>query len=124
MQGFNRWLQDYVQTCNNIVITDEIRNLASGPFFTVTKYQAMYINGYTFYTVAQDKKSVYQNSGVRVQAVVDDSDDDDDDMQIDSYYGQIEEIWKLDYVGLKVSLFRCTWVTNGKSCEQEQMWFC
>jgi hypothetical protein len=50
---------------------------------------------------------------VRVQAVVDDS-DDDDDMQTDTYYGQIKEIWKLDYVGLKVSLFRCTWVTNGK----------
>jgi hypothetical protein len=51
MQGFNRWLQDYVQTCKNIVITAKIRNLASGPFFTVTKYQAMDINGYTFYTM-------------------------------------------------------------------------
>jgi hypothetical protein len=51
MQGFNRWLQDYVQTCKNIVITAKIRNLALGPFFTVTKYQAMDINGYTFYTM-------------------------------------------------------------------------
>jgi hypothetical protein len=38
----------------------------------------MDINGYTFYTMAQDKKSVYQNSGVRLRAVVDDSHDDDD----------------------------------------------
>jgi hypothetical protein len=30
----------------------------------------MDINGYTFYTMAQDKDSVYRNSGVRVQAVV------------------------------------------------------
>jgi hypothetical protein len=38
----------------------------------------MDINGYTFYTTSQDKKSVYQNSGVRVWAVIDDSNDDDD----------------------------------------------
>jgi hypothetical protein len=79
MQGFRRWLRDYVETCgNNAVITDEIRNLAAGPLFTITRYEAMDINGYTFYTMAQDKKSVYQNSGVCVRAVVDDSHDDDD----------------------------------------------
>jgi hypothetical protein len=50
---------------------------------------------------------------VRVRAVVDDS-HDDDDMEIDTYYGQIEEIWEFDYVGLKVALFQCRWVTNGK----------
>jgi hypothetical protein len=51
---------------------------------------------------------------VRVWAVVDDNRCDDDDTETDSYYGQIEEIWELDYVGLKVALFRCRWVTNGK----------
>jgi hypothetical protein len=35
-------------------------------------------------------------------------------MQTDTYYGQIEEIWELDYVGLIVALFRCRWVTNAK----------
>jgi hypothetical protein len=74
----------------------------------------MDINGYTFYTMTQDKKSVYQNSGVHVRAVVDDSHNDDDDTETDIYYGQIEEISELDYVGLKVALFRCRWVTNGK----------
>jgi hypothetical protein len=82
MQGFSRWLQDYVETCsNNAVITDEIRNLAAGPLFIVTRYEGMDINGYTFYTMTQDKKSIYQNIGVRVRAVVDDSHDDDDDME-------------------------------------------
>jgi hypothetical protein len=51
---------------------------------------------------------------VRVRAVVDDSNDDDDDLETETYDGQIEEIWELDYVGLKVALFRCRWVTNGK----------
>jgi hypothetical protein len=51
---------------------------------------------------------------VRVGAVVDDNHDDDDDIEIDTEYGQIEEIWELDYVGLKVALFGCKWVTNRK----------
>jgi hypothetical protein len=73
----------------------------------------MDINGYMFYTMAQVKKSIYQNSGVCVRDVINDS-HDDDDTETDTYYGPIEEIWELDYVGLKVVLFRCRWVTNGK----------
>jgi hypothetical protein len=80
MQGFGRWLRHYVETCsNNDVITDEIRNLGAGPLFTVTRYEGMDINGYIFYIMTQDKRSVYQNSGVHVWAVIDDSHDDDDD---------------------------------------------
>jgi hypothetical protein len=55
-------------------------------------------------------------------AVVDDS-HDDDDTETDTYYGQIEELWELDYVVLKVALFQCRWVANG-SCEQGQIWLC
>jgi hypothetical protein len=73
----------------------------------------MDINGYTLYTMTQDIKGIYQNNGVRVRAVVDVS-HDEDDMETYTYYGQIEEIWDLDYVGLKVALFRCRWITNGK----------
>jgi hypothetical protein len=93
---------------------------SSGALFTTTRYQAMDINGYIFYTTAQDKKSVYQNSGVRVQVVVDDS-HADDDTETDTYYGQIDEIWELDYVGLKVALFRSRWE---ESCEQGKIWLC
>jgi hypothetical protein len=115
MQGFSRWLRDYVETCsNNAVITDETRNLAVGPLFTVTRYEGMDINGYMFYTMTQEKKSVYQNSGVSVRAVVDDSRDDGDDTETDTYHGQVREIWELYYVGLKVALFWCRRVTNGK----------
>jgi hypothetical protein len=55
MQGFSRWLRDYVETCsNNAVITDEIRNIVAGPLFNVTRYEGMDINGYTFYTMTHD----------------------------------------------------------------------
>jgi hypothetical protein len=52
MQGFSRLLRDYVETCSNNAVIIEIRNLAAGPLFTITRYQAMDINGYTLYTMA------------------------------------------------------------------------
>jgi hypothetical protein len=64
-------------------------------------YQGYDINGYTFYTEQKDKKSMYQNSGVRVDA----SDATCQDKNM--YYGQIHEIWELDFHGFKISLFCC-----------------
>jgi hypothetical protein len=31
-------------------------------------------------------------------------------MQKAPYYGQIEEIWELNYLGFKFALFKCRWV--------------
>ena len=78
--------------------------MARGPIFTVMTYQGYDINGYTFYTEQQDKKSTYQNSGVRVDAY--DATGQDKNM----YYGQIQEIWELDFHGFKIPLFHCNWV--------------
>nr|ABA94043.1 transposon protein, putative, CACTA, En/Spm sub-class [Oryza sativa Japonica Group] len=61
------------------------------------------INGYTFYTRAQDMKSTNQNSVVCVDAMGHDG-------TTGTYYGAIEAIWELDYGPLKVPLFRCQWV--------------
>ena len=47
------------------------------------------INGKTFYTIAQDKKSTNQNSGVRFDA--------ETKMGKETYYGYIQDIWELDY---------------------------
>jgi hypothetical protein len=71
-------------------------------------FQGYKINGNTFYTIAQDKKSTNQNSGVRFDAAKDNG-------RKDTYY--IEEIWELDYgPSFKVPLFRCKWVklTGGR----------
>jgi len=54
-------------TASNVP-NDDIKKLAASPIFTVMTYQAYDINGYTFYTVQQDKKSIYQNSGVCIDA--------------------------------------------------------
>jgi hypothetical protein len=99
MKGFNIWFRDRIQNSNSST-DDALRSLAVGPLFTITSYQAYDINGYTFYTTAQDKKSIYQNSSVRIDAF--DSDDEKT-----TYYGQIKDIWELNYSNFNVLVLRC-----------------
>jgi hypothetical protein len=83
----------------------QLQWLARVPSATFIQYQGYEINGYTFYTRAQDKKSTNQNSGVRIDAIGHDGNKD-------KYFGVIEEIWELDYGPLKILLFRCQWVNR------------
>jgi hypothetical protein len=52
-----------------------------------------------FYTEQQDKKNMYQNSDVHVDAY--DVMGQDKNM----YYYQIQEIWELDFHSFKIPLF-------------------
>jgi hypothetical protein len=90
--------------------------LADGPLYTVTTYQGYDINGYTFYTNAQDKKSTYQNSGVRIIALNNRGEEA-------AYYGQIEEIWELNYVDFRVPIFKCRWVLDAKGIIKDKYGF-
>jgi hypothetical protein len=80
MNGFNIWFRDWIQNLDSRK-DDALRSLACGPLFTITSYQVYDINGYTFYTIAQDNKSTYQNCGVRIDVV-------DNNLQKASYYGK------------------------------------
>jgi hypothetical protein len=91
--------------------------LARGPIFIVVTYQGYDINGYTFYTERQDKKSTYQNSGVRVDAY--DVMGEDKSM----YYGQIQEISEFDFHGFQIPLFRCNWVDANKGVVKDECMF-
>jgi hypothetical protein len=75
------------------------------------------INEYTFYTECQDKKSTYQNSGVRVDAY--DVTHEDKSM----YYGQIWEIWEPDFHDFKIPLFRCNLVDASKGVVKDKYMF-
>ena len=90
--------------------------MACGPLFTITSYQGYDINGYTFYTIAQDNKSTYQNSSVRIEAL-------DNNLHKTSYYGQIEEIWELTYPDFKVPIFKCRWVQGRKGATKDMYGF-
>jgi hypothetical protein len=70
----------------------------------IHSYTSYDINGYTFYTRAQDNKKTNQNSGVWTDAY-------DYDGNRETYYGFIEDIWELEYIeNLKVPLFYCQWI--------------
>ena len=110
MSGFNIWFRDWLASLTSC--TDErLQKLAKGPFFTVTTYQGCDINGYTFYTIDQYKKSMYQNIDVRVDAF-------DSKMQKATYYGQIEEIWELLYAGFKVPIFLVSMGSGKSGCPE------
>jgi hypothetical protein len=115
MSEFNNWFKCRLHSSNSCP-DKRLRQLAKGPFFTVTTYQGYDINGYTFYTINQDKKSVYQNSAVRIDAI-------DNNMQKAAYYGQIEEIWELPYAGFKVPIFRCRWVQGRQGVMKDRYGF-
>ncbi|XP_044947283.1 uncharacterized protein LOC123396399 [Hordeum vulgare subsp. vulgare] len=101
METFGSWLRKHLMNDNDVV--DQLYMLSKTPSSTITTFQGYEINGNTFYTIAQDKKSTNQNSGVRFDAATENG-------QKVTYYGYIEEIWELDYgPSFKVPLFRCKW---------------
>jgi hypothetical protein len=116
MQTFGGWLREHLINNNNIV--DQLYMLAGSPSSTIVTFQGYEINGNTFYTFAQDKKSTNQNSGVRIDATNTSSG------KKDTYYGYIEEIWELDYgPSFKVPLFRCKWFKlDGKGVKVDQLY--
>ena len=63
IDSFAVWLRQKLM--GDRTIDEQLQWLARGPSITVMQYQGYEINGYTFYTRAQDEKSTNQNSGVR-----------------------------------------------------------
>jgi hypothetical protein len=117
MRKFIGWLQDWISQSSDTQISEYLKKFACGPIFTVVTYQGYNKNGYTFYTEQQDKKIMYQNSGVRVDAYNVTGQDKN------MYYDQIQEIWELDFHSFKISLFCCNWVDATKGVVQDKYGF-
>jgi hypothetical protein len=83
MATFGDWLQRCLM--NDNFVEEQLYLLAKLPSSTILTFQGYEINTNTFYTIAQDKKSTNQNSGVRFDAVTGKG-------RTDTYYGYIEEI--------------------------------
>jgi hypothetical protein len=64
-RSFTTWLMD------KDILTEEttMKMLASHPSSSVTSWQAYDINGYTYYTKEKGRRSVAQNSGIRIEAL-------------------------------------------------------
>ena len=67
IDNFTVWLR--AKLMGDGTIAEQLQWLARGPSMTIMQYQGYEINGYTFYTRAQDKKSTNQNSGVCIDAI-------------------------------------------------------
>jgi hypothetical protein len=68
MRKFTGWLRDQISQSSDTQLSEYLKKLVRGSIFTFVTYQGYDINGYTFYTEQQDKKNMYQNSGVSVDA--------------------------------------------------------
>jgi hypothetical protein len=117
MRKFIGWFRDHISQSSNTQTSEYLKKLAHGPIFTIVTYQGYDVNGYTFYIKQQDKKSMYQNSGVSVDAY------DALGQDKNVYYGQIQEIWELDFHGFKIPLFRCNWVDAIRGVVQDKYGF-
>ena len=85
---------------HDAAIEDDLYLLSQLPSSNIMTFKGYEINGNTFYTIAQDQKSTNQNSGVRFDAATESGND--------TYYGDIVDIWELDYgLDFKVPLFKC-----------------
>jgi hypothetical protein len=78
MATFGGWLQTLIT--NDATVGYEMSMLAKKPSSTILALQGYEINENKFYTIAQDKKSTNQNSGVRFDAA-------NDNGRKDTYYG-------------------------------------
>ena len=85
------WLKDLHQPDGESMEEQTIKRLAAGPSSQVTSWQGYDINGYLFYTAAKDKKTVSQNSGVRIAALGERTG------QNITYFGVKEDIWEVHY---------------------------
>jgi hypothetical protein len=83
METFGGWLQKECESDQNI--DEQLYLLARQPSWHILMYKGYEVNGNTFYTIAQDKRSNNQNSGVSLDAT-------DPNGNKHTYYGRIDEI--------------------------------
>ncbi|CAM8896072.1 unnamed protein product [Rhodiola kirilowii] len=117
--SFCNWLR-----CNEILNNqanseeesdDLVKWLMLGPTSMVYTWNAYDINGFCFHTKVQDDHTIVQNSGVTLVAettLVSSARDQNPIYAPINYFGVIEEIWELDYVKFRLSVFKCKWVDN------------
>ncbi|XP_072058194.1 uncharacterized protein [Arachis hypogaea] len=101
-KDFSRWIKNQVDTGH--IRSRIIQQIAYGPSKSVTSYNGLKVNGYIFHTKDHDKNRATMNSGVCVKGNIYGENDLD-------YYGILEEILELSYLGdgNSVFIFGCCW---------------
>ncbi|KAK1651847.1 hypothetical protein QYE76_069652 [Lolium multiflorum] len=89
METFGSWLRKHLMNDNDV--GDQLYMLAKTPSSTITTFQGYEINGNTFYTIAQDKKSTNQNSGVRFDSATESGQKEPVEEEIDEPESSLDE---------------------------------
>ncbi|XP_057418342.1 uncharacterized protein LOC130712526 [Lotus japonicus] len=126
---FIKWLENHVYKEwqeDPTSVSKRLKWLSRGPSIHVFSFNGYVINGYTFYTEAQDDRSTIQNSGVTLVArsMHVSSANDRNPIYADmSYFGVIQHIWELDYTTFRVPVFGCRWVDNNAGVQIDDSGF-
>lgn len=109
-RNFASWLRDTVEEGDHL---EDVKWLSRRPLGTVVSYHGYDVRGYTFGTKESDDKGVSQNSGVSLIS---------DELKLNEtiggtamyedtrFFGTITDIWELNYVHVRVVVFKCDWV--------------
>ncbi|KAL0548993.1 hypothetical protein IC582_013472 [Cucumis melo] len=126
---FISWLREEVASeigMGNVEISDNLRWIAHGPHPFAIKYNSYAINGCRYHTESYDKNRSVQNSEVSLVAKtmqVSSSKDKNPIIGDMSFYGVIQDIWKLNYNKFNVVVFRCDWVENNNGMKIDDLCF-
>lgn len=118
---FLKWFKETIS--NDNTCSENLKCLARKPQSDAISWTIYNVNNFTFYTRTKDDKSTVQNSGVMVVAEsmhFSSSKDKNPIMASIPYYGIIEEMWDIDFVTLKVPIFKCKWIdiNNGVKIDE------
>ena len=128
-KSFIKWFRSLIVdqlSTKSICVSENLRWLAHGPRMDVVSYRGYPSNGYCFYIKGHDDRCIVQNSGVTLVAQLMHISSAKDNKVIFanmSYYGVIENIWELDYIMFRVSVFQCKWVKNNKDIKVDELGF-
>ena len=84
----------------------QLKDLAKRPLRTVRTYPGYFVNGYKFHSMGHGTRRGTMNSGVCIKG------SNYSDHHENDYYGQLQEVVELEYLGWPVKrtvLFKCEW---------------
>lgn len=108
------------------MISDTLRWISHGPSPTVITYLSYVLNGVRYNTELRDGSRNVQNSGVSLVArtmQISSAKDKNPIVTNMSFYGVIQEIWELNYINLKIVVFKCNWVESNGGVRTDELGF-
>ncbi|XP_056685802.1 uncharacterized protein [Spinacia oleracea] len=100
INDFPEWLRNQAYNIDDSTTEGKLRKALAGGLSNYSKkLKSVIVNGYKFDTMERERFRKTHNSGVFVEA------------DVQEYYGRLQDIFELNYYGsFKVIMFRCEWV--------------